>query len=291
MQPINIEALWNMFGPGQEEPHYQGLPMEFEGAYQQQAIDAAARAAEGEQGPRMAHHAPHHEERDPQQQVPQGHQLGGGVGRVPEHLMVPPPPPPRPEDGKGKGKGQGKGKGKGKDWGDLTTLGLLQEAAHPNFQNLEEWYLKFIHKCLTVDWTTLQCGTDNGTLNKVCQIFRVLELDRKAIMDWFLLAHSGIVGRTEANYILWYILDLALQKPYLNLSNKVSALVGASRKTFDRPPKDHGDRRFWAWHLLEEPHRWDFSPTVALEYINVPFNQPINGVPLLPPRMWHNNDV
>ena len=122
-------------------------------------------------------------------------------------------------------------------------------------------------------------------------IFRILELDRKAIMDWFLLAHSALVGRTEASYVLWNTLELALKTPYLNLSNKMSSLVGTPRRTFDRPPKYHADARGWAWHLLEEPQRWDFSPTVAIQFLNVPFTQPHDGVPLPPSRMWHNTGL
>ena len=121
------------------------------------------------------------------------------------------------------------------------------------------------------------------TVEVICMISRVLELDRKAIMDWFLLAHSGLVGRTEASYVLWNILELALKKPYLNLSNKMTSLVGTSRRSFDRPPRNHPDSRIWAWHLYEEPRYWDFSPTVALRYLGQPFIQPHDGAPLQPP--------
>ena len=274
MNPI-MERLWaNMYIPG---------------ALGLQAQQAADRVLEElvTEGNRLPHHEVPQEEHPvhPQDQpVP-----------VPQYLLVPPPPPPRPEDikGKGKGIGKGKGKGKGKDLGDLTTLGLLMEsnqASGFSAVNLEQWYLRFIHKCLTVDWASLQSGSDQQTLDKVIMIFRVLELDRKACMDWFLLAHSGLVGRTEASYVLWTVLELALKKPYRNLSNKVTSLVGASRRSFDRPPKNHQDRRVWAWHLYEEPRYWDFSPSVALMYVDQQFIQTHNGVPLRPPFLWTGTD-
>ena len=44
---------------------------------------------------------------------------------------------------------------------------------------------------------------------------KVFKLDRKARVDLFLLAQSGLVGRTIANYILWNLLLLLGIGPHL----------------------------------------------------------------------------
>ena len=52
-------------------------------------------------------------------------------------------------------------------------------------------------------------------------------------MDLFLLAQSGLVGRTLANYLLWNLCsDWALDPTYEDLSHEVSNAVGRLRKSF-----------------------------------------------------------
>ena len=75
------------------------------------------------------------------------------------------------------------------------------------------------------------------------EISQTLELDRKAQVDLFLLAHSGEAGRSEANEILWELLSIgALTPDHKDLSNKTNSLVGKARRYLDRPPHWHPDR-------------------------------------------------
>ena len=66
----------------------------------------------------------------------------------------------------------------------------------------------------------------------------LLELDCKAQRDMFLLAYSGVKGRTMANKLLFELLSYwAVKDPeYENLSNYVSHRVQQLRMGMDRPP-------------------------------------------------------
>eukprot|EP00972_Heterocapsa_arctica_P100031 14751086-Heterocapsa_arctica.AAC.1 len=90
---------------------------------------------------------------------------------------------------------------------DLTTLGMLRHVGHVSFGWYELQHLKFIKRCLTIDWPQLQAGSDFKTLKMWHLIFEWLELDRKSVMDLMTLAHSGLVGRAEANRLLWELLS------------------------------------------------------------------------------------
>ena len=69
-----------------------------------------------------------------------------------------------------------------------------------------------------------------------------------------LLYHSGLPGKTSASKVLWKLLsDWALDPTYEDLSHKVSKEALLIRRTFDRPPWNHGDLRWWAWRACEEP--------------------------------------
>jgi hypothetical protein len=78
----------------------------------------------------------------------------------------------------------------------LTTLGWLKYLEDPYLPNWEQMHLRFLHKHHTVDWHLLQGGVGDESLNKWLMIMRVLEFDRKAMVDLVLLAQSGLVGRT-----------------------------------------------------------------------------------------------
>eukprot|EP00972_Heterocapsa_arctica_P099118 14627674-Heterocapsa_arctica.AAC.1 len=99
------------------------------------------------------------------------------------------------------------------------------------FFGFYEWrHLKFIKECLTTDWAILQGGSDAAALRKWIVIFEFLEFDRKAVMDLMLLAHSGLVGRSRADQVLWEVLSVwALKPSYYDLSHKVSHLVTMAR--------------------------------------------------------------
>ena len=110
----------------------------------------------------------------------------------------------------------------------------------------------------------LQSGMKQDALDLWIMAARVLELDNKARRDLFLLAQSGIVGRTHANKLMWNLMTgPALGKEYLDLSNLVSHEVGKARREFDRPPRGNGDLQWWPWSYYQTPHKKDlrFAPT------------------------------
>eukprot|EP00972_Heterocapsa_arctica_P050777 7464194-Heterocapsa_arctica.AAC.1 len=63
---------------------------------------------------------------------------------------------------------------------------------HRHFPYYEGQHLQFIKHALTVDWPELQGGCSIEALKKWHLIFEWLELDRKAVLDMMLLAHSGL---------------------------------------------------------------------------------------------------
>ena len=93
----------------------------------------------------------------------------------------------------------------------LTTLGWLKYMEAHSWQYFEHQYLRLLHNTLREDWQCIHGGVGPGTLQKWMNMCKVLELDNKARVDptrrqeWtcFLLAQSGLVGRNNANNILW----------------------------------------------------------------------------------------
>ena len=171
----------------------------------------------------------------------------------------------------------------------MTSLGLLKFANNPYFEYFEFKRLMFLRNCLTLKWYRLMTGTSPGDLALWLEIFLVLELDRKAQFDLFLLAHSGEVGRTYANEVLWLLMsDWALEKSYRDLSNKVSHEVGARRILFDRPPDGHKDLKTWGWSLLVKPpwHMRHWSPKDPPQFGTFQIRAGPGGVPLAPPQCW-----
>ena len=170
----------------------------------------------------------------------------------------------------------------------LRTIGWLKFLENPAFEYYEHYYLKLIHKTLTEYWPNIQFGLDIHTMDLWYTIFQFLELDAKARRDLMLLVHSGEIGRAYANKIMWKLLsEWALEDPYRDLSNKVSAEVGWSRMHFDRPPGGHYDLTWWRWRLLENlpgPLKY-FSPR-AKPKGKFDVHQGPGGVPLPPPHCW-----
>ena len=66
----------------------------------------------------------------------------------------------------------------------------------------------------------------------------------------------------------------------------MTTLVGAARRSFERPPWDHRDRQVWAWHLYSEPRYVDSAPETARQFLGHPIRIADNGVPLRPPNLW-----
>ena len=169
----------------------------------------------------------------------------------------------------------------------LTTLGWLKHVQDPAAPYFEWQYLKCIHKFLTERWWILQGGRDEEALDEWLLVMKVLELDQKAHRDLFLLAQSGLVGRTHANKILWHLLTgPAVDTSCVDLSNLVTHEVYKARRNFDRAPREHRDLGWWWWTYYEstcaKDKRW--SPA------EVPTPRTLRtgegGGPLQPPECW-----
>jgi len=146
----------------------------------------------------------------------------------------------------------------------LTTLGLLKYFNHPSWEYYECQYLLFIRRCLVEDWPVIQGGVGPAARYLWSRIVVTLELDRKATVDLMLLAHSGEVGRAEANEILWNLLACwALKDAYEDVSHLVSKQVSVARRNFDRPPGSHPDRAWWSWGMYRAPRNAAFGPRAA----------------------------
>ena len=170
---------------------------------------------------------------------------------------------------------------------DLTSLGLLKAIDHPFFPLLEWRYHLFIRKCLVEYWPPLQCGADEVALGMRKLIFLVLEIDRKAKLDFMLLAQSGENGRALANELLWNLLsNTALNGDYRNLSNLVSSDVKWYRRLLDRPPDNHRDRERWGWNLLWVVQKPDWGPRAPPPVETVRIRTLPGGIPLAPPACW-----
>ena len=171
---------------------------------------------------------------------------------------------------------------------NLTTLGWLKHLNDPYFEYFEYHYLKVIHRFLTDRWWILQSGFDEEALQEWMQVMKVLELDKKATMDLILLAQSGLPGRCKANEVLFQLLSKeALDPTYEDLSHKVSNAVGWARRSFDRPPREHGDLKWWWWTCYDEPYARDlrWSPLQVPRGVWT-LQQGPGGRPLAPPGCW-----
>ncbi len=171
---------------------------------------------------------------------------------------------------------------------DMTTLGWLKHSKGPQFPWFEWHYLHFIKKCLTTDWKQIQGGSGDETMQIIIEIFNVLELNTKARMDFTLLMHTGPVGRTLANKLMWTLLsDWALDDRYLDLSSNVSWECYKARRTFERPEWRGEDLRRWTWEHLDHCKNadWHWHPAaVPGEFYQVVLGP--QGEPLPPPRCW-----
>ena len=96
----------------------------------------------------------------------------------------------------------------------------------PGWQYFEWRYKKMLHMSLTSKWKDLQSKRDPDTTEWWRGLFRMLELDRKSQRDLWLLAQSGVVGRTYFNYIMWEILSVNAAGPdYEDLSHLVTHMI------------------------------------------------------------------
>ena len=158
----------------------------------------------------------------------------------------------------------------------------MQASGHPDFLYYEFKFLKRVQKTLTADWATVQGGFDGQAKVIWIEIFRTLELDKKAQADLFLLAHQGIAGRSEANEILW-----SVRTSYRDLSHHCSSRVGDARQYLDRPGPQHWSWNTsapWTWSRYDTPRNPTFSPLAVPRAYNLVTGP--GGIPLAPPDLW-----
>ena len=139
----------------------------------------------------------------------------------------------------------------------------------------------------------LQAGSDRNTELLWREVMEVLELDRKARRDLYLLAQSGKVGRCHANKLLWDLLSgPALDPRYPDMSNWTSKEVLRHRKMFDRPPRCHEDMKYFYWAQLDDVFQTPLRPFLVSEvpvggnWTLVMGTGPAAGRPLPPPHCW-----
>ena len=158
----------------------------------------------------------------------------------------------------------------------------------PHFEYFEWVYKRIIHHHLAKKWWIIQGVHDEEAMMTWLNLCRLLELDQKSRRDLMLLAQAMRPGRTAANKIMWKILSgPALDPDYPDMSNLVTSMVYKERKNFDRPPREHGDLRWWRWECLDRP--WN------VDVMWCPFSVPTTSwnlkmgdgeMPLPPPDCW-----
>ena len=172
--------------------------------------------------------------------------------------------------------------------GVLTTIGILLHLQRPEALWFEWKYLQTIHWILTKRWWIVQGGVDERALDEWLAIMNLLELDKRARRDLFLLAQSGHVGRIYANKLLWeFLTTLAIEPPYYDMSHKVVSRVRQVRQLFDRPPRDNKDLSWWTWEhyksVASMDHRWAPEAVPRGAYY---LQTGDDGTPLEPPYCW-----
>ena len=137
---------------------------------------------------------------------------------------------------------------------------------------------------LTENWWILQGGVGPRAHKMWWTLFRVLELDNKAVTDWWLLLVSHAVGRACANKMMWDCLtSWAVQDPYYwDLSSWASSTVNFMRLSFDKPNPENVKYWSWAWHDVSLFPEW--CPRKVPKYF-IRVRHP-DGTPLPPPACW-----
>ena len=173
----------------------------------------------------------------------------------------------------------------------LTTLGMLKHLRDDGYEHMLHYHRRCLLKLMTTHWWKLQGKCDQEALKLWIQALQIIELDKKACRDLFLLAQSGLIGRTFANQILWRLLTESAGDEHVVLSNLCSALVGKARLRFDRPPRGNGDLHKWWWShywlIPQDMKKWSPEAVSALKPgWNIKTGP--GGMPLPPPECWRN---
>ena len=125
---------------------------------------------------------------------------------------------------------------------------MMWHLEDPHYAYFWHHFLVLLHQFLTRDWWIIQGKEDQEALRMWLKVGRLLELDRKSLMDLIMLAQVIPVGRTKANKIMWDLMTgPALEVPQRDMSHMVTSQVFQARKTMDRPPREHRDLERWDW--------------------------------------------
>ena len=144
----------------------------------------------------------------------------------------------------------------------LNTLGVLKKMGHPSYEFLRHSYNHVVFQALTKDWHMYQGGNSQKATFMLLALFETLELDRRAVRSYFLLAQSGDVGRALANQLLWNLLTgPAMHPDHLDLSAWVTTFAKHQRQRYlDRPPRSHKALQHWDWihhiYYYKNLERW-----------------------------------
>ena len=155
--------------------------------------------------------------------------------------------------GKGLSKGASKGfgkdlpKGKGKEQPEqivwekrMSTLEVIRLKDPAAYETLLARKRALCKKALAVDWYLLQGDLTEEGSKLYYKVLRILDLDEFSMRGFFLLLHSGMVGRAAANKLLWDVLSMwALDDPQEDLSNMVTREVNVGRRVFDIPCEEY----------------------------------------------------
>ena len=178
---------------------------------------------------------------------------------------------------------------------DLTPIGWVVHLKAPGWEWLEQRYLKTVYHILTEKWWLLQSGHDLEALREWVKVTRLLEMDRKAVKELFLLLQSGEVGRAHGNKLMWtFLTGPAIEPPYCSCNHWFSSKVREVREEFDRPPRGSrdlwerlNDGEGWWWNLYKEVQEDEapFSPR-AVPTGKWALRKGHNDEPLKPPACY-----
>ena len=173
----------------------------------------------------------------------------------------------------------------------MSTLEVIRTQNPAAFETLLARKRALCKKALSHDWYILQGDLTELGSKLWYKVLRMLDLDEFSMRGFFLLLHSGMVGRAAANKLLWDVLSMwALDDPQQDLSHLVTHEVNVARRAFDIPMMGLMESTGWSWDRMrnsDEP-REAFRPEVVPvhgEHWELRMDRG-NQVPLPPPACF-----
>ena len=176
-----------------------------------------------------------------------------------------------------------------------NTLGVLKLMQDPSYEPLAHCYYQVVFSATTRDWHMLQGGCSQRATFMILALFETLELDDRAIRNYFLLAQAGDVGRALANQLLWNLLTgPAMHPDHLDLSAWTTTFAKLQRQRYlDRPPRSHKDLQHWDWthhyYLHHNLCRWArcrVPAPASVDHTPWYIGELSDGAPMAPPRCF-----